>query len=65
MGIVVNRILKWNVWDYSDRILNVIGQICPRFAMYWFLLNLPLIPLFRFLDTKCFERKLKYIKTSV
>ena len=46
VGIIVNRILKWNVWDYSDRLLNVFGQICPRFTVYWFLLNIPLIPLF-------------------
>ena len=65
VGIVVNRMLKWNVWDYSDRFLNVMGQICPRFSMGWYLLNLPMIPLFRFLDAHCFERRMKYIKTSV
>ncbi len=65
VGIVVNRMLKWNVWDYSDRVLNVMGQICPRFSVYWFLLNLPMIPLFRFLDLRLFEKKARYIKTSV
>jgi len=53
VGLVVNRMLKWNVWDYSDRFLNGMGQICPWFTMYWFLLNIPLIPLFSLLD-KCF-----------
>ena len=41
VGLTVNRLLKWNVWDYSDRLLNLWGQICPRFTMYWFLLNVP------------------------
>ncbi len=27
-GIVVNLCLGWNVWDYSDRPLNLFGQIC-------------------------------------
>ena len=41
VGLTVNRLLMWNVWDYSDRWLNLWGQICPRFTMYWFLLNVP------------------------
>ena len=41
VGLTVNRLLMWNVWDYSARWLNLWGQICPRFTMYWFLLNVP------------------------
>ena len=41
VGLTVNRLLMWNVWDYSARWLNQWGQICPRFTMYWFLLNVP------------------------
>ena len=26
-GLVVNRLLGWNVWDYSGMPLNVLGQI--------------------------------------
>lgn len=47
VGLVVNRWLKWNVWDYSRVPGNLLGQICPRFCLYWFLLNLPLLPLCR------------------
>ena len=65
VGMIVNIRLGWGVWDYSDRWMNVFGQICPRFSMYWFMLNLPLIPLFRWLDEHCFKKKIKYIKTSV
>lgn len=66
VGITVNRILKWRVWDYSDRFMNVMGQICPRFTMYWFLLNVPLVPLFHLLDCRVFHTNTyKTKKTAV
>jgi hypothetical protein len=34
-GLVVNVWLGWNVWDYSARPLNVMGQICPLFSLLW------------------------------
>lgn len=55
VGMLVNRMLHWNVWDYSDRYMNVLGQICPRFTAYWFLLNLPLGALFARLDARLFR----------
>jgi len=45
VGLLVNKIMKWDVWDYSDRCLNVLGQICPRFTGYWFLMGIPMIAL--------------------
>ena len=49
VGLVVNRCLKWNVWDYSRVPGNLLGQICPRFCLYWFLLNIPLLGVCRHL----------------
>lgn len=43
VGIIVNKILDWNVWDYSGRLLNVMGQICPLFSGIWFILCIPLV----------------------
>jgi uncharacterized membrane protein len=40
-GIVVNLCLGWNVWDYSDRPLNLFGQICLLYSLFWFLLAIP------------------------
>ena len=34
-GIVINRILGWNVWDYSNIPHNVLGQICLPFTIAW------------------------------
>lgn len=43
VGCVVNRLLGWNVWDYSSVPLNFLGQICPLYCVMWFLLSLPVI----------------------
>jgi len=32
-GIIVNKILKWNVWDYSDQPFHLFGQICLPFTI--------------------------------
>ena len=32
-GIIVNRILHWNVWDYSGLPFQLMGQICLPFAI--------------------------------
>ena len=40
-GVLVNLRLGWNVWDYSAERLNLLGQICPRFALLWLLLSMP------------------------
>lgn len=41
IGFAVNILLEWNIWDYSDRWLNVYGQICPMYAFLWFGLCFP------------------------
>lgn len=32
-GLLVNKILHWNVWDYSDQPLQLWGQICVPFTI--------------------------------
>jgi len=34
-GCIVNLWLGWQVWDYSDVPMNVLGQICPVFSLLW------------------------------
>lgn len=43
VGCIVNVLLGWNVWDYSDQPFSFMGQICPGFFVLWFLLVLPVI----------------------
>lgn len=41
VGCMVNRLLKWQVWDYSGRFGNLLGQVCPLYTGLWFLLCIP------------------------
>ena len=45
IGILVNKILKLDVWDYSNMPFNIMGQICPKFSIIWFLLTIPAMQL--------------------
>lgn len=40
-GGILNILLGWNVWSYSDRMFNLMGQICPRFSLAWVALCIP------------------------
>lgn len=40
-GIIVNVVFKLNVWDYSAIPGNIMGQICPLFSFFWFLITIP------------------------
>ncbi len=59
IGMIVNVLLGWNVWDYSDKPLNVRGQICPQFALGWFFISIP-----AFAASTFIERKLRNLKRS-
>lgn len=51
-GMLVNVAAGWNVWDYSDKPFNVMGQICPRFSAVWFLVSIPAFWLSSFIETQ-------------
>ena len=34
-GCIVNLWLGLDVWDYSDQPFNILGQVCPLFALLW------------------------------
>jgi uncharacterized membrane protein len=40
VGVVVNLIMHWNVWDYSYLPLNVLGQICVPYFFIWYLVSI-------------------------
>lgn len=35
VGCIVNLWLGWNVWDYSDVPINLLGQICLPYILLW------------------------------
>jgi len=51
-GFIVNILLGWDVWDYSDVFLNIAGQICPLFSFFWFLLCVPAFKLCALLSAR-------------
>lgn len=53
-GIVLNTILKLNIWDYSHLPLNIMGQVCLPFAIAWFFLAIIAIMLDDYLRWKWF-----------
>lgn len=44
-GCVLNLWLGLDVWDYSNVLFNVLGQICLPFTFLWFLISYPVIKL--------------------
>ncbi len=40
-GVLVNKLLNMGVWNYEAMFGNVLGQICPLYSFFWFLLCLP------------------------
>ncbi len=57
-GAVVNLSLGWGVWDYSRRPLNLYGQICARYTLFWLLLSVPGCALARLIYGSVFHRAL-------
>lgn len=47
VGCIVNILLGWSVWDYSDIAYNLMGQVCPLYSFFWFLLSIPALFLCR------------------
>ena len=45
-GLILNVLLGFHIWDYSNTWGNVYGQICLPYALLWFIL----IPLATFTD---------------
>ena len=58
VGCMVNIRLGWNVWDYSGLLFNLMGQICPLFSFFWFLLSIPCVYVSRLL------KKYVFVKTA-
>lgn len=38
-GCIINILLGWNVWDYSNQPFNILGQVCLLYSGFWYLLS--------------------------
>ena len=52
VGCIVNLWLGLKVWDYSSLPLNLFGQICPEYFIFWLALCIPAFPLCGFIEKK-------------
>lgn len=60
-GIILNIILKLNIWDYSQQPFNFLGQICPLYSFFWSILSFLAIILDDYIRWLVFgEEKPKY-----
>jgi len=50
-GLVVNRLLGLDVWDYTHLPFDVLGQICLPFTLLWIALSVAVIPLYSKFDS--------------
>lgn len=61
-GLIVNVWLGWDIWDYSDMPLNIMGQICIPFTMLWMVLSVVAIVVDDYIRYIFFgENKPKYV----
>jgi len=56
VGIVVNRLLHWSVWDYSALPYNLLGQVCLLFSGIWFFLCIPIGAFSRLLKNRVLKK---------
>lgn len=52
VGVIVNIILKWNVWDYSKMFMNFMGQICALYSGIWFSMGVPMTYIANYLKSR-------------
>lgn len=51
-GLIFNVAAGMNIWDYSERPANFMGQICAEYMLLWFALCLALVPACRFIHRR-------------
>ena len=57
VGVIVNIILKWNVWNYATVPFNIMGQICLPFSLIWIVLSAVIIIVDDYIRYKLFKEK--------
>ncbi len=49
-GVIINRIMHLDMWNFSDRSMHVLGQICPSECVLRFITAIPIIYISTFID---------------
>lgn len=61
-GCIVNLWLGWNVWDYSNMPLNLLGQICLPFSIIWVAVSIAAVVLDDWIRYWWFEEEKPHYK---
>lgn len=61
-GIIINKVLLLNVWDYSNLRFNLLGQISLRSSIAWFFLSLLAIYMYDLLRYLLFSEQIPKYK---
>ncbi len=59
VGIIVNKIYSFGVWDYTGIPGNILGIITPAFSLCWYGISLIMIFIFEFMQ-KIFSSQKSY-----
>lgn len=54
-GLLVNKLLKLDVWDYSRIRFNVLGQICPIYTCLWGVVSVMGVYVYMLIEEKIFQ----------
>ncbi len=54
-GVIVNKLMCWNVWNYEGRLGNLCGQICVSFSLLWAALCVPGVWMMRLVGRRVFR----------
>lgn len=54
-GLILNIWLGLDIWNYKHLDYNFMGQICLKYSMKWFLLALPVIVLYDYINYWIFD----------
>ncbi len=47
VGVIVNKVFSFAVWDYTGTPGNILGIITPSFSLIWFMISLIMISVFK------------------
>ncbi len=47
VGIIVNKVFSFGVWDYTGTPGNILGIITPIFSLCWFIISFVMIFIFK------------------
>lgn len=48
VGIIVNKVFSFGVWDYTNTPGNILGIVCPSFSLCWFAISFVMFFIFKY-----------------